>query len=124
MESRAAGLENAKILVPALAASAAAILRTYLLFASFQVDLGALGATFLFGAANLIGLLPLHGFGGLGPKQVGIAGTLVLLGMGAGIAAALTLLFQASIVVFVALIAFLGYGLRMVEREDQVGGST
>ena len=108
--------------VSALAATAA-IVRIYLMFAAFQTDLGLLGATFLFATANLIGLIPLHGFGGLGPKQMGIAGALVLLGWGSGIAASLTLLFQAAVVLFVSLVALLGYGLRMPAREARAGGS-
>ena len=108
--------------VTALAA-AAAIVRIYLMFAAFQTDLGLLGATFLFATANLIGLIPLHGFGGLGPKQMGIAGALVLLGLGSGVAASLTLLFQASVVLFVALVALLGFGLRMPAREVHSGES-
>lgn len=107
-----------------LAAGGAAILRIYLLFASFQVDLGALGATFLFGAANLIGLIPLHGFGGLGPKQLGIAGALVLLGLSTALAASLTLLFQAAMIAFVALLALLAYGLPGDGRDDRAGGTT
>lgn len=105
-------------------ASSVAIVRIYLMFAAFQANLDLLGATFLFAAANLVGLIPLHGFGGLGPKQVGIAGALVLLGWGSSAAASLTLLFQASMILFVALVALLGYALRMPERQDQEGGGS
>jgi len=114
----------ARALLVSAVAAAAAIVRIYLLFAAFQSDPGLLGATFLFAAANLLGLIPLHGFGGLGPKQLGIAGALVLLGWDPGVAASLTLLFQGSIILFVSLVALLGYALRMPAVQPQAGTST
>ena len=80
------------------------------MFAAFRVETTLLAAILLFGAANLLGLIPLHGFGGLGPKQAGIAGILVLLGITSTTAASLTLLFQVTIILFTGTLALMAYG--------------
>lgn len=98
-----------------VAATVAGVLRIYFLFAAFGVETGVLASTLVFGAANLLGLIPLHGFGGLGPKQAGMAGILVLLGVAATTSASLTLLFQATIILFTGVLALVAYGSWMVD---------
>ncbi len=98
-----------------MAATAAGVVRIYFLLAAFQLDISLLASTLLVGASNLLGLIPLHGFGGLGPKQAGMAGILVLLGIASTSAASLTLLCQATIILFVGVLALVAYGSWLVE---------
>ena len=98
-----------------VAATIVGVVRIDWLFDAFGVETGVLGATLLFGAGNLLGLVPLHGFGGLGPKQAGMAGVLVLLGIATAEAASVTLLFQAAVILFVVVLAVAAWSSWLVE---------
>ncbi len=100
----------ASVAALSIAATVTGTVRVGFLFAAFGVETGLFTATLLFGASNVLGLIPLHGFGGLGPKQAGMAGILVILGVAATKAASLMLLYQATIVLFVGTLALLLYG--------------
>ncbi len=97
-----------------IALTAVGVVRIYFLFAAFRLETGLLASALLLGASNLLGLIPLHGFGGLGPKQAGMAGILVLLGFASTTAASLTLLFQATIILFVGVLGMGAYGSWLV----------
>lgn len=98
----------------------------YLLFMAFGVQLSLVQVTFIGAAFNLIGVLPIKTFGGLGYLEAGLAGILLLLGFEKYLAVSLGILVRLlsfSFVFIMLFIGFLGYKVFFWRENITVAGT-
>jgi hypothetical protein len=100
-----------------LCVTAGALARIYFQIAAFEIHLPIAQLFFLFGAMNLLAIVPIRFFGGVGIKQAALVAILLALGYEIEEAAAMTAFFALTAVAFP--MALLPFGLELFRMTRQ-----